>query len=149
MVWTFPSRPKQQASTDNQSRDKQVDDAEAHDVFSIQFGNGQGWQGPERLNEVGPGITPRDGHARQTGSHTQCRACREHNRSLNGPVPAARRHEHVQDCRTEEGKQRIGLWRGDGHTGIADHFAQAYSRSTHSRDDAHDARIEGELQQDA
>ena len=33
-------RPKQQSAANNQTRDKQVDDAEAHDVFGIQFGYG-------------------------------------------------------------------------------------------------------------
>lgn len=103
--------PKQQSATDDQARHEQVDDAETHDVLGVEFGDGQSRQSPERLDEVGPGIAPRDSHARQAGSHTQSCTRREHNRRLDSPVTAARRHEHVQDGRAEEGKQGISLWR--------------------------------------
>ena len=103
--------PKEQPATNNQARDEQVDDAEAHNVFGIQLGNGQSRQSPERLDQIGPSITPRDGHTRQARSHTQSGTCREHHRCLDGPVTATRRHEHIQYGRTEEGEQRIGLGR--------------------------------------
>ena len=103
--------PKEQPATNNQARDEQVDDAEAHDVFGIQLGNGQSRQSPERLDQIGPGITPRDSHTRQSRSHTQSGTRREHNGCLNGPVTATRRYEHIQDGRAEESEQRISLWR--------------------------------------
>ena len=135
----------QKSSADNQSGDEHVDDAKAHDVLGIEFGNGQGRQTPERLDEISPSITPRDGHARQARSHAQGGTSRKHDGCLDGPMTSTRRHKHVQDGRTEEGEQRISLRRGNGNASVAHHLTQTDARLPYSRDDAHDTCIERKL----
>ena len=64
-------------------------------------------------------------------------------------MAAARGDEHVEQRRTKECEQRVGHWRRDADAGIADNRSEADAALTDASDDAHDAGIERELQDDA
>ena len=64
-------------------------------------------------------------------------------------MTTARRDKHIQHRSTEEGQQRIGSSIGNGDAGIAEDGAERDAAGTYASDNAHDARIEGELKDDA
>ena len=75
--------PYQQAGADNGTRDEKVDEAVAHDIPCIKMSDSQGRERPERLYEIGPCVTPCNGHARQARVHTQVGSGRKHHRCLH------------------------------------------------------------------
>ena len=141
--------PNQQAGADDDTSDEKVDEAVAHDVFRVKARDSQGRERPERLYEIGPCVTPCNGHARQTWVNTQVGSGRKHHRCLHCPMAAATGHKHIEHCSAKEGEQGIGDGIADADASIGHDAAQADATDADACNDAHDAGIEGELQYDA
>ena len=101
------------------------------------------------MYEIGPCITPCNGHARQARVHTEVGSGGEHDRRLHSPMTAATGYKHVEHCGTKEGKQRIGDGIADSDAGFGHDATQADAADADACNDAHDTGIEGELQDDA
>src|SRR5690606_23006408 len=114
--------------------------AKAHDVLGFQTGNSQYRQGPERLQHIGPGVAPGNGHGGARHVRIQSLCGSNHDRALYGPLATARGHKDIDQTGAHEGPEGQGGRRGKGHHPLG----QAGSQ-TGVDHDGHDACVEGEL----
>ncbi|MPL80536.1 hypothetical protein SDC9_26437 [bioreactor metagenome] len=135
--------PDRDGSREHDTKVEQHQHHVAHQMLQLQPGDGERRQKPERLHHVGPLIADLHRQRRRRDRGGQLLRRIHHHRALNDPLPAARRHEQIDQTGGEEGPDRQGLGAGNRDEPVREGHDQARARK-----DREDTGIERVLDDD-